>query len=232
MVQSQESAPQGQPPAPDVPTWNGELSALEKEQWYASLDEGMRKNVRSGVETRLRNYEKGVQSKLQSWSQEKKDLESKLSRAERAQKLYETLSQGEEDPRVAEHQARADELQRQLDQLVSERDGYKTKWEQREEAEAKATAQRIFDEHTDIMSNDAMSEKFIKLLTAGLEPEEAAAMVRAVVQEASPKVPKDVALMGRGDMPSGRSDAGIVPGDWRSRVDEAASKALRLHDRR
>jgi flagellar motility protein MotE (MotC chaperone) len=230
-VAPQEVAPQESQPQQESPPWSGELTALEKEQWYAGLDENTRKALRGGVETRLKAYEKGVQSKLQTWSAEKKDLETRISRAERASKLYEQLAQGEEDPRVAEADAKLASLQEQLASLSGERDTYKTRLEQREVAEAQAEAQKVLDAYPDIMGDEAAFGRFHRLLSAGMDTDEASRVVRALHPdlEVAPKIPKDVALMSRGDGASGRAE---VPGavlPWKDRLDAAAAKAMRLH---
>jgi len=231
---NQQTPPNDQAPAPEseAPAWNGELTALEKEQWYSALDEPVRKSLRSGVETRLKNYERGVSQKMQTWASEKKDLESRLARAERSYKLYEQLAQGEEDPRVAEHAGRVAELEKQLAELTGDRDSWKSKLEAREQAEAEAEARKIIEAHQDIMTNEDAYRKFHRLISAGMEADEAAGMVRAVMPGlGSTKPPKDVELMSRGDG-AGASAAAARPPEGmslRERMLYVAEQALRAN---
>lgn len=219
-------------PVSEAPAWSGDLTALEKEQWYAGLDEPTRNALRSGVETRFKNYEKGITQKVQSFAQEKKDLEARIAKSERAMKLYEQLAQGEEDPRVAEADAKLAELQAQLEALTGERDQYRTKYEEREHAENHAAAQKLAETYADIMANDAAAERFLKLMRAEIEPDEAARMVHALhpdLSDSPEKLPNDIALMSRGDGSSGKTQIPSSAYSLREQISLAVAKAARLH---
>jgi hypothetical protein len=218
--------------------WAGELATLDKEEWYSKLDEPVRKTVRSGYEARLKNYEKGVQAKVTSTNAEKKALEERVAKAERNARLYEVLNSGEDDPRLSEYEAKIKDAEARLaeheakyGEATAERDSYKTRWEEHEAKQREAEAAVIFDKHKDIMDDDAAFAKFSRLLQAEMDPEEAAAVVHALYPGLGDKaVPKDVALMSKGDGTPNHLPLVDKTLTFREKLERQAEKNWNLHN--
>jgi len=214
----------------DTPAWAGELQTLDKQTWYTALPEDARKTLRSGYEARLRNVEQGVNGKMQSWSTEKKDLEGRISKAERTAKLYETLVHGEDDPRVAEKEAELATLKTQLQALTGERDDFKGKWESHSQKQVDADAQKIYEEHKAIVDNDEAYAEFDKLLRADVPVDRAAKMIHALYPALvadKVEVPDAVDLMSPGDGAHGHTDTGDAGLSLNQKVQRMAERVSR-----
>ena len=140
--QSQESA---------TPAWATDLSKVDSEEWFTRLPEDIRPTVRSGLESRLQDYDRGYQSKFQSLANDRKSWESEKTEMERNSKLFSELFSGNEDPRVAESAQKLADLEKKLAELTAERDGYKTKWDSHEKEEIEREADRVIEKFKDVI---------------------------------------------------------------------------------
>jgi len=204
-----------------APSWNGELSSLDEQEWYKRLPDDIKPHVRAGHEAKLKTYDQGYQSKFRGLADERKSWEQKLAdertqlREERAH--FERLLYGEEDPAAA---VKAD-LEQKLGELQTKHDALAKQQQEREEAENKRAADGVHDyikaQAEDIYSDDEAFEMCIGLLVQGIPPEKALKMVRATMTVAE-EPPRSVRAMG--DDAGSSNSRTSTPKTWAEAVKE------------
>jgi hypothetical protein len=228
------------PATPDP--WNGELDHLTKQEWYSKLPEDVRPHVEQGLKTKWTNLEGGYSKKFQSladerkgWETEKSTLSQRLQAQEREALLYKDLFGGSDSEAVSKFESEKKELQDKLAALEGELSPlreYKTKAEQAAtqayEAQVKAEADRMASAYKDIIEHkeEKVFDFFSKLVTAGIEEDEAASLTRKKFDVSTPQPPKAAVIASRGDAPAGRDGLpdGLSPIDM---ITRAAANAAR-----
>lgn len=239
------------PPAPQTPTehstepsgWNGELDHLSKQDWYSKIPDDVRPHVEQGLKAKWTNLEGGYSKKFQSladerkgWESEKSTLSQRLAEQEREALLYKDLfGAGGDEEAATRFEQEKQELAAKLAALEGEllplRE-YKTKAEQAEaqayEASVAKEAERLASSYKDIIEHkdDNVFRFFEKLVTAGIEEDDAASMTRKKFEVAPVAPPKAAVIASRGDAPQGRDGFpdGLSPTDM---IRRAAANAAR-----
>lgn len=235
-AQSQEGG--GTQPDP----WNGEIDHLQKQEWWSAIPEPVRPNIEQGLRTKWTNLEGGYSKKFQSladerkaWESEKSTLSQRLQAQEREALLYKDLFGGSDSEATSRFEQEKKELQDKLaafEQEIAPLREYKTKAEQASaqayEAQVKAEADRMASAYKDIIEHkeEKVFDFFSKLVTAGIEEDEAATMTRKKFDVSTPQPPKAAVVASRGDAPQGRDGLpdGLSPIDM---ITRAAANAAR-----
>lgn len=197
------------PPADTTPSWASDLAALDKEEWYTKLPEDVRPTIRTGLESRLKTWDKGYNQKFESLANDRKAWESERTKLEREAKLFGDLFAGNEDPRVAESATKLSELEQKLSALTAERDGYKAKVDTWERADIEKEADRVIEQYRDIIEYKAKGkdgkdvlpawERFTALMETGkFTEEEAAGIVRPMFKLSAKPLPASLDMAGDG----------------------------------
>lgn len=195
-----------------TPSWLTDLNKVDAEEWYTALPEEIRPTVRSGLESRLKDYDKGYQGKYQALAGERQSWAKEKQELQRQAQMFQDIFSGDEDPRVAESETKLSQLQAELEELKAERDDYKGKWDSHENESIDKEADRVIEQFKDILEHlDEAGEhkawnKFAALLESGrFDEAEAAEIVRSkyLTKADGPKeLPKSLQLASTGKGPS------------------------------
>lgn len=208
-------------PAQEPPSWNGELAALDEQDWYKGLPDDIKPRVRAGHEAKLKTYDQGYQAKFRTLADERKSWETKYAEQQQALRderaHIESLLFGEADPAAA---VKAD-LEKKLAELQGKYDTLDKTVKERDEAANKQAADTVHDyikaQAEDVYTDDEAFETVVGLIASGIAPDKALKMVRATMTVAE-EPPKSVRAMG-GD--SGASNSqGTTPKTWNEAVKE------------
>ena len=108
--------------------WNGEVTSLQESDWFSSLDENVRGNVLTGLESKYKNWQRGYTDKFEQLSDQRKSLEGREEEIKASETRVSRWLYGDSDP-IAEtkkelvslkeaHQTALAELQQEREELV------------------------------------------------------------------------------------------------------------------
>lgn len=187
-----------------APAWNGELEALAKEPWWASVPEPVRQTVTQGIQTKYTNFHRGADQARVEARAAQTAAETKAAGLERA--LAESKKSGEYWSKLLDADDAVKPLTAKVSTLeaaLSERDAKLAQYEARVEA---VERERVFQTHqttypdiyADFKEEVGWTEAtgrapqvtgayvdFMQLVNAGVPEAKAARMVRATMEPAA-----------------------------------------------
>ena len=127
-IDTGETAADALEEAPQVLDWNGELEAIQQEQWFTGLDDAVRDVVQRGMTAKYRNYERGYTKAFQEAALKRRALENREKEIRETELRVQKWLHGDVDPMAekqremellrANHTAALETLRKEHEQAV------------------------------------------------------------------------------------------------------------------